>query len=68
MVVVGVSLPSYAAILQMRGGAKSPMLTSCGLSHLCLVNRVSSTVLPRQGTGPAFPSVTAGKGVRSSAS
>lgn len=42
--------------------ARSSTLTILGLVHPHPINRVSSTVMPRVGTGLNFPSVVAGKG------
>lgn len=54
--------PAHAPIWQMKGEATCLMLIfSCQLT-LASVNRVSSTVLLRGGTGTTFLSVVTGKG------
>lgn len=51
------SLPHLCQpIWRMRGDSTSPMLTFSGPAHLGPFNRVSSTVLPGIGSGPALPS------------
>lgn len=58
----GYLFPARATIRQMNVGAKSLMLRFSGWLTGAPINIVSSAALPRQGTGPAFLSVAAGKG------
>lgn len=57
----GCPFPTCASIRPMRTKTRSSIHSQ--LTH-APVNEVSSTVLPKQGTGSASPSATAGKGGR----